>query len=221
MWGTRIETIAFNGDGLSQAFQSSHFLEELDRLGFRFLNNSKEVGLSNNWHDYQEVDLVLAVRDHLALAKPASKLVNTWHAGVPALLGNEPAFRELRQSQFHYIEVLNPDDVFNAIKHLKSNSEVYRAMVHNGLKRAQEFTFDRIALQWRDLLSGPVAQEYYCWKKRSSLRRRYEVTSRKVAQQIIWKKEKAAVFLIQNASPLLPNPWSEKFKDMLSHWAFS
>jgi hypothetical protein len=53
------------------------------------------------WHDYSTDDLVLAVRDLTekdALVKPASKLVNAWIAGVPALLGPEPAFAN-RDSQ--------------------------------------------------------------------------------------------------------------------------
>ena len=36
------------------------------------------------WDDYSEIDAVVAIRpdrDHLRYCKPASKLINAWHAG--------------------------------------------------------------------------------------------------------------------------------------------
>ncbi len=218
--GTRIETIIFNGSGLPERFQSPQFLAALKKLGVRFLNNSKEIGLSNNWSDYREADVVLAIRDHHALAKPASKLVNSWQAGVPALLGNEPAFREQRQSNLDYIEVREPSDVLEAVRYLKANPDVYMAMIQNGLTRSQEFSFDNIALRWRNLLAGEIYEEYCRWKEYSESRKKVELAIRKVNQQIVWKKEKFATFLIENATPMLPKFLSEKAEKSLNYWAF-
>ena len=55
-------------------------------------------------------------------AKPASKLVNAWHAGVPALLGPEPAYQALRM-QFDYIEIRSPEDAIREVIRLKENPE--------------------------------------------------------------------------------------------------
>lgn len=52
------------------------------------------------WNDYRRTDLIVAVRPgwtDAALTKPPSKLVNAWTAGVPAVLGPEYAYRELRR----------------------------------------------------------------------------------------------------------------------------
>lgn len=61
------------------------FQDALRQRGVRFVNR-----FQGEWHDYQHVDAVLAIRDcpPVVLAtKPASKLINAWKAGVPALLG--------------------------------------------------------------------------------------------------------------------------------------
>ncbi len=114
----------------------------------------------------------LAVRDLTAtdyFAKPATKLTNAWLAGVPILLGPEPAFQALRESPLDYIEIKTPDEAVEAIIRLKQNPALYREMVENGLRRSQEFTVDRIAARWREVLAGPVADGYAAWRKQPAL----------------------------------------------------
>ena len=58
--------------------------------------------------DYRTLDAVIAVRPfepHLYFAKPASKLINAWRAGVPALVGPEFASREIRRTDDDFLEV--------------------------------------------------------------------------------------------------------------------
>ncbi|KST62302.1 glycosyltransferase [Mastigocoleus testarum] len=167
--GTRIENIVFKGSELNlyEPFKSSEFLQKLENLGVRLQVSGKTKELVVSWNDYSDADLVLAVRDLTekdALVKPASKLVNAWMAGVPALLGPEPAFRQLRQSELDYIEIKTPNDVINAIRHLKEEPERYEKMIANGFNRAKDFTVERIAEQWQEILTGPVAQRYHEWR---------------------------------------------------------
>jgi len=64
-----------------------------------------QVPQAIDWPDFREADLILAVRPgdrRRATNKPASKLVNAWLAGVPALLGPEVAYRELRRSELEW-----------------------------------------------------------------------------------------------------------------------
>ena len=102
--GTRIEHMAFMGRSwnLAPEFRSPReFLAELAALGVRFDIHDELESPTPNWSDFRKCDLTLAVRnltEQDALVKPASKLVNSWIAGVPALLGPEPAFRDLRES---------------------------------------------------------------------------------------------------------------------------
>jgi hypothetical protein len=129
------------------------------------------------WHDYSEADLVLAVRDLTerdALVKPPSKLVNAWMAGVPALLGPEPSFRQLKRSPLDYIEVTTPQEALDAIRRLQEDPHLYQQMIAHGLKRSEEFTPDSLAQRWRDVLAEPVAQRYERWLQRSPISRRGE-----------------------------------------------
>src|SRR5436309_1927650 len=81
--------------------------------------------------------LVLAVRpEGRSTNKPASKLVNAWLAGVPALLGPEIAYRELRRSELDYCEVSSLAEAQAAVDRLLGDPGLYNAMVENGRARA-------------------------------------------------------------------------------------
>lgn len=161
--GTEIRTITFKGDqgNLHPDFRSERFLRFLADSGiemaFEGPSTSEERHKFAAWHDYSESDLVLAVRKSwvdggLRPEKPASKLINAWHAGVPALLGPEYAYRELRQSELDYIEIASLDEAIEAIERLQSDPALYRAMVENGRERARSFTPERITERWAEVL---------------------------------------------------------------------
>ena len=107
------------------------------------------------------------------VTKPASKLINAWHAGTPALLGPKPAFQALRQSELDYIEVRSPDKVIRAVERLKRDAELYRAMVENGWARGREFTTDAIAARWREVLADPLARGFDRWRRAPAITRLY------------------------------------------------
>jgi hypothetical protein len=107
------------------------------------------------WHDFRDVDLVLAVRPpgrSLHPNKPATKLYNAWTAGVPALLGSEAAYRELRTGELDYLEVDTPEAALAAIRRLRAEPRLYQAMVQHGQERSQAFTPAAISAEWTDLL---------------------------------------------------------------------
>jgi hypothetical protein len=114
------------------------------------------------WNDYSDADVIVAIRknvDSLHPKKPASKLINAWTAGVPAILGAEHAYRELRKSELDYIEATTAAETKKAILSLRENPRLYRAMVDNGLKRSQEFTSVQIRQQWTDVIFGEVSRQ--------------------------------------------------------------
>lgn len=191
--GSKIENMVFKGDeiNLYESFRSPEFKRKLERLGVKLIIN----GLAENepvmWHEYSTDDLVLAVRDITekdGLVKPASKLVNAWIAGVPALLGPEPPFREQRKSELDYIEVTTPQAVCEAIQLLKSQPELYQQMVANGNKRAEDFTEEKMIQRWYEFLAGPVADGYKRWSKRSPVSRMAEFSLRSIQHKIAGKK---------------------------------
>ena len=191
--GSTIENIVFKGDeiNLYESFRSPEFKRELEKLGVTLRINGKRENEPVMWHDYSTDDLVLAVRDLTekdALVKPASKLVNAWIAGVPALLGPEPAFREQRQSDLDYIEVTTPQAVLEAVKLLKSQPELYQKMVANGHKRAEDFTTEKMIQRWYEFLAGPVADGYKRWSKRTQVSRMAEFSLRSIQHKIARRK---------------------------------
>ena len=106
----------------------------------------------DQWHDYRRVDAIVAVRSFDAVetfdVKPASKLVNAWRAGVPAILVPESAYRAERESEIDYLEVSTMEETLDALKALKNSPDLYLQMVEQGKRRAQAFTPAHVAREW-------------------------------------------------------------------------
>jgi hypothetical protein len=162
--GSRIENIVFKGGfgSLLADFRSERWDDYLASHALSFhIASAKTEGAIPSWHDYRTADLNLAVRPTyndggLRCEKPASKLINAWHAGVPSLLGAEYAFRELRTSALDYIEVTSVDEAIMAIEHLRARPDLYTRMVQHGRRRARAFTPQRIADRWAEVLFEAV-----------------------------------------------------------------
>ena len=168
--GNKVQCIAFKGFDLNlhEYFFTRQWREWLEEHGLRWSQDSmpyelsEEIGINVDWHDYRSVDVLLALRPPARrnrryerrghTHKPATKLYNAWHAGVPAILGPEYAFRELRRAPDDYIEVSDPVEAKAAVSRLRADSGLYRRMVDNGRRRALEFSHDRLIERWADLL---------------------------------------------------------------------
>ena len=166
--GHRVKSIAYKGfdNNLHEYFFSDEWAEWVASKGLNWLQHSTEhaptevSGVRVDWHDYRDVDVVLAFRPaprrfherHGFTTKPASKLCNAWHAEVPAILGLEYAYREIRRSDLDYIEISSPEEVKSAVERLRSNPELYRRMVENARLRAPEFSVQSIRKRWEELL---------------------------------------------------------------------
>jgi hypothetical protein len=166
--GTRLERIAFKGfsSSLHPAFAQPAFTAALRERGIELIVDAVEYGGAATdtsrlrWADYSDVDLILAVRPPVGTHtdKPASKLYNAWRAGVPALLGPEPAFQELRFDPLDYFEVRSVPEVLEAIDRLRANPMLYTRMIEHGRRRAIDFSPEAVLAQWADLLWRRVPQ---------------------------------------------------------------
>jgi hypothetical protein len=157
--GDRMERIAYKGfvGNLVREFRSARWLQFLREQGMVFdddavLDDSFARPIRTRFHDYREVDLVLAVRGGDARTKPASKLVNAWQAGIPALLSPDYAFEELRESPLDYLAVRNIAEAEAAVLRLKREPGLYRAMIEHGRRRGAAFTVEKITQLWALLL---------------------------------------------------------------------
>lgn len=88
----------------------------------------------------------------LHATKPASKLINAWLAGVPALLGAESACRALRRDPLDYLEVGDVAEAEAALRRLRDDPEWMAAMIENGHRRALEFRLEPLLEHWQRLL---------------------------------------------------------------------
>jgi hypothetical protein len=179
--GARVERVGFVGRerNLAPGFRSPEFRRALAQRGFAL------VVREDRWWDYRDLDAILAVRAASPAklrTKPASKLVNAWRAGCPALLGPEPAFEARRRSALDYLGVATPEAALAALERLRGEPGLHAAMIENGRSRAREFDVEATAARWEDLLAGPVAEDFERWR-RAPRRLRWLRFARRAAQQ--------------------------------------
>jgi hypothetical protein len=195
--GTRVENVAFMGNRQSlhdellspawgEALTSRHFVWD-SRIVTFVRNDQLQPG--HRWQDFANVDVVVALRPPSAwpaAGKPASKLVNAWAAGAPAILGPEAPYRELRRSELDYIEVESPAEILHALERLRADPELYTAMVANGQRRATEFSHDRLVARWTDLLWEEVPPRVRSYRHSLFARRRdVRASTRRARQRIV------------------------------------
>lgn len=161
--GERLARVAYKGfaANLAPGFRGAEWVRSLAALGLEWQADAVEFRgpatdlAVGRWADFRDVDALLAVRPPAAgreHAKPATKLTNAWLAGVPALLGRESAFRALRRSELDYFEVDGVPAALAALRRLRDEPGLYRAMVDNGRRRAAEVDVAAVTAAWETLL---------------------------------------------------------------------
>jgi hypothetical protein len=169
--GDAVQVLAYKGDdrNLGDSLDSAAWKEFIQKHDLTW----RRADDQQHWACFQDVDLIIAVRASSAdpyLRKPATKLINAWHAGVPALLGPEYAYRELRQSNLDYLEVRSLDDVMQGVRYLIEHPERYRAMIENGRRRAEAFSVEATTERWVRLLFETIPQRIHDGKIRTKQR---------------------------------------------------
>lgn len=144
--------------------------------------------VKERWHDYSEVDAIVAARSFDSQNdyswKPATKLYNAWRAGVPAILTPESAFRGEIKSELDYIEVSSPEDVLAALKRLRDDLDFRRSIVENGKLRAQEIDPQNLVERWKSFLTDICIPAYDRWCSLSSWQRKKFFLERDLAQKV-------------------------------------
>lgn len=162
--GCRVENVAYMGISynLAPELKDVTWKETLRERGFTWQIRPREC-----WHDYSDVDVVVAVRAFQNREyyhwKPATKLYNCWHAGVPALLGCESAFRAERKGEFDYIEVRSPNEILQTLTQLKSDPQLYHDIVNNGQIRSRETNQSSLVEKWKQAFYKQLSGEYKRW----------------------------------------------------------
>lgn len=170
--GDRWENAAFFGDDACIASEMrteewTSILREL-RLQWNHVPPDK-------WHDFSEIDVVVAIRDfagkHRYANKPPTKLFNAWHAGVPAILGRESAYEYERRGPLDYLEARKVPDLVAALRRLRDEPPLRRAMAANGRERAVESEPAIITARWREFFENTVVPAFE--KRRTAATQRW------------------------------------------------
>lgn len=188
--GERIERIAYKGfaANLHPDFRTAAWTGFLAQEGIEWVVDAVAFDGRNrrelDWPDFRTVDLALAVRPaerKQRRSKPATKLFNAWLAGVPALLGPELAFQELRRSELDYLEVASVAEAREAVLRLRRDPGLYRALVENGLRRSAECSHEALVPHWAELLFETIPA---LAAERSRLARRLPLPARAAGRWI-------------------------------------
>jgi hypothetical protein len=181
--GTEVKAIAYKGAviNLDPQFRSQAFRDALAEMDVALVLDAIEGNAdTQSWGDYRSIDAILAVRNltrYDAMYKPASKLINAWWGDVPALLGPEPAFKEVQRSELDFIDITSARDVLDAVARLKAEPKLYSAMVENGRMRRDAYSVETTLNSWVNLFEGEIARSYARWQGTSGLHKavRYAV----------------------------------------------
>ena len=152
-------------------FSDSLFRRELDVLGLEF------VPSEHDWQDYRDVDVVIAFRTappSLLLHKPVTKLSNAWLAGVPAIVGPEPAYLQLRTDENDMCVAHDGAEVIAELKRLVHEPGHYAAMRERAARRAPAFDVPAIRDRWLAFFRERVAPAFAQWRhEEAGFARRY------------------------------------------------
>lgn len=156
---------------LAPELQETSWSEKLQAIGL----NWHVIEQRDRWHDYSDIDVVVAVRSFKKQNshswKPANKLYNAWSAGVPAILGCDSAFRSERQSELDYLEVTSPEELVAALKRLRDDKQLRHQIIENGHQRSQETTPKQLVAKWQNFLINEAVPAYENWCRLSDWER--------------------------------------------------
>lgn len=166
------------------AYQGARIFSDLDE--YRLNSDLKkhdiifEILDESEWINLSEVDVLVGIRSFgkkKYKRKPATKLIDAWHAGIPFIGGWDSAYTQIGVPGENYLRVSSYGELLDCIVQLKNDDQLYGRMVEAGEKRAVEFTFNATAQQWKNLLEGDISRVYSEWEHRPLRVLRYNAKS--------------------------------------------
>ena len=128
---------------------------------------------ADRWHDYSEVDCVVAVRDFGRSSyfhKPATKLYNAWLAGVPFIGGRDSAYAADGKPGRNYLRASTPVNCLRISA--DSKKDPHSAKPRAGQSRGKKFKPESILERWKHLLSDAVPRLAERWQRKNATTRR-------------------------------------------------
>jgi hypothetical protein len=170
--GSLFEKVSFFGDSsnLAPELRSAAWQERLHReLGILL-----EIREARRWHDYSNVDGVIAIRDFSGsshLHKPATKLYNAWLAGVPFIGGIDSAYAADGHPGEDYLVGNSAEKVFQYLKKLKEDPVMRLKLVQKGSQSVVAYTREATLARWKKLVQTTLPAEAFKWSQGTPLGR--------------------------------------------------
>jgi len=169
--GGVFENVCFLGDpgNLAPELHGPAWLMQLEKAGLHL-----DIRRADRWHDYRDVDCVLAIRDFSRsrhLHKPATKLYNAWIANVPFLGGKDSAYASDGRCGVDYLKADSPDAVLQYLRRLQADSVFRNALVANGAESGRKFTREATCRQWERLVTETLPAHASQWLSGSKAHR--------------------------------------------------
>jgi glycosyltransferase involved in cell wall biosynthesis len=126
------------------------------------------------WHDMSEIDVLLAIRDFSALTydeKPPSKLINSWHSGIPLIAGYDSAFSAIGTPDVDYIQIKTEKELNEALTRLRDDSEFYDSIVKAGYQKSQLYSREKIKQEWFSAIDESIVNDFEDFRLKRPIRR--------------------------------------------------
>jgi hypothetical protein len=185
--GDRFESIGYFGyrNNLHPAIADPAFAEALAAMDLKL-----ECPEPSTWHDFSQVDAVVAIRTlgraDAHLSKPALKLYNAWLAEVPSILGHETAYRAEGRPGTGYLEATSVDELLQAIRTLKENTALRRSIVAWGREQARQYEPPRTVARWKSLIADRL-QPLHRAQTGNALRQGWHGLRGSALERLLWR----------------------------------
>jgi len=143
------------GENLATELRSVAWQDELKQKTGMVL----EIRGADRWHDYSDVDAVIAIRDFSGakqLHKPATKLYNAWLAGVPFIGGTDSAYGSEGEAGADYLVARSPAEVIAHLQRLKGDPNLRDRLVAAGRRKSVSRNPEAITAMWREFVEEKI-----------------------------------------------------------------
>lgn len=161
-----VKTVAYAG----QVFNGNLVSTEKEWKELFAVHGLDFITLSSGvWHDLSEVDVLIGIRSFDSNphdSKPASKLINAWHANIPFIGGYDSAYMQIGVPGEDYLIAKTQQEAVDNVLKLRDDSNLYQKLVLNGKIKSIRYTNETIAARWEQILTGPATERYHLWQSR-------------------------------------------------------
>jgi hypothetical protein len=138
-----------------------------DELGRFLQTNGFEFQVPYpDWYDLSHLDVIVGIRSfdqRRHSAKPPSKLLNAWKAGIPFIGGADSAYSQCGTNGVDYLVATSRHELIAQLCRLRDDPDLRASLIRNGRAAAARYDDAALAEQWRAVLEGPVAERYRSW----------------------------------------------------------